>query len=793
MTDDHNKINQLHDKLEELLKRQDSFSREIDNLRTEIYRLKSTQPDYKSKKEEIQKNLTSTESKVEEKKENVKSETENIQSQAISEPTEQIVQPIEKSKKGKSDLEKFIGENLISKIGIAITVIGVAIGAKYSIENELISPLTRIILGYLAGLGLLGVAIKLKKKYENYSAVLLSGSMAIMYFITYSAYSFYDLFPQVFAFLLMVLFTAFTVVAAVQYNRTVIAHIGLVGAYAVPFLLSEGSGKIAVFFSYISVINVGILVVAIKKYWKSLYYSAFGLTWLIYAAWYLFNYESKEHFTLAFSFLAIFFIIFYMTFLSYKLFKKEKFVLDDIILVMANSFVFYGIGYALLAYDKIGEELLGLFTLGNAVLHFIVSSIIYRQKLADKNLLYLISGLVLVFITLAIPVQLDGNWVTLIWSGEAALLFWIGRTKNVAFYEKLSYLLMVLAFFSILHDWTTVYGGYNPQYPETRITPLLNINFLTSILFILAFGFISYISRAKDSISSNDTLKDFLTIFSYVIPSILIFSIFYAFQLEIANYWDQLYADSAIKSSNNDQLFSNFYRNTDLLRYKTIWLINFSLLFLSLIALVNLKKIKSKELGLINLLFIVIALLVFLVPGLLVISELRESYLEQPLSQYYERGFFNIGIRYISLAFVVLSLVSCYLYIRNYFKQKEYKMAFDFVLHTTVLWVLSSEFIHWMDMVGSAQTYKLGLSVLWGVYSLFLIVLGIWKKNKPLRIGAMALFGMTLLKLFFYDISHLNTISKTVVFVSLGILLLVISFLYNKYKHIISETDENEN
>ena len=57
-----------------------------------------------------------------------------------------------------NELEKFIGENLINKIGIAILIIGVAIGAKYSIENDLISPLTRIILGYLLGLGLLVLA-----------------------------------------------------------------------------------------------------------------------------------------------------------------------------------------------------------------------------------------------------------------------------------------------------------------------------------------------------------------------------------------------------------------------------------------------------------------------------------------------------------------------------------------------------------------------------------------------------------------------------------------------------------
>ena len=71
------------------------------------------------------------------------------------------------------------------------------------------------------------------------------------------------------------------------------------------------------------------------------------------------------------------------------------------------------------------------------------------------------------------------------------------------------------------------------------------------------------------------------------------------------------------------------------------------------------------------------------------------------------------------------------------------------------------------------------------MYALILIGLGIWKGKKHLRIGAIALFTITLVKLFFYDISLLGTIAKTIVFVVLGILLLIISFLYNKYKDTI--------
>ncbi|MEL7002481.1 MAG: DUF2339 domain-containing protein, partial [Bacteroidota bacterium] len=83
-------------------------------------------------------------------------------------------------------------------------------------------------------------------------------------------------------------------------------------------------------------------------------------------------------------------------------------------------------------------------------------------------------------------------------------------------------------------------------------------------------------------------------------------------------------------------------------------------------------------------------------------------------------------------------------------------------------------------------------SILWGVYSLALITLGIYKRLKHVRVLAIALFGITLLKLFFFDLAGLNTISKTIVFVALGVLLLIISFLYNKYKHLIFEEDEKE-
>jgi len=272
-----------------------------------------------------------------------------------------------------------------------------------------------------------------------------------------------------------------------------------------------------------------------------------------------------------------------------------------------------------------------------------------------------------------------------------------------------------------------------------------------------------------------------------MMPIILIVAIYSSLRIEIDYYGTQLYADSMIELGGGDEAFTDRYQNYDLIRFKMTWILNYSLLFVSILAFVNMEKLKSRPLGFANLVLLILALGAFLTQGLFFLTELRENYLTQNLAEYYNIGWMHIGIRYISFAFVGLALFTCYRYTRQSFLKRDFKRHFDLLLHGVSLCIASNELIHLLDMAQIEQTDKLGLSILWGVYALFVIGLGIWKKKKHLRLGAIMLFGVTLIKLFFYDLTHLNTVSKTIVFVSLGALLLIISFLYNKYKHIISD------
>ena len=785
------KINQIVRALNKLNRQQHVFKEEIKNLREELDYLKnkgvdisSKSNDFKTSKDFIsegeiiegfeEKNFENIEEKSQEKS------VKKVESTLVfeEEKEEEIKEsPVRESRIKKSDLERFIGENLLSKIGIGITVIGVAIGVKYSIEHNLISPLTRIVLGYLVGLGLLGVGMKLKKKYESFSAVLVSGAMAILYFVTYFAYSIYGFYSQGITFALMTIFTGFTVFAAINYNKQIIAHIGLVGAYAVPFFLSNGSGKVAILFSYMVLINIGILIISFKKLWKPLYYVSFVATWTIYFSWYIFQYEEISHFGIALTFLSIFFVLFYLTFLAYQFIKNEKFELDNILLLLFNSTVFYGIGYSILAYHENGQYYLGIFTLFNAVIHFVVTVMIYKKKLADKKIFYFVSGLVLVFLTITIPVQLDGNYVTMLWAVEAAILFWVGRTKKVAMFEQFSLPLMIVAFLSIVIDWNLM-DNYNlAGYGEREnITPIFNGNFMTSFIVIASFVFMAYLSRSKKYITLIKN-ESFISVIKFLIPAFLLVITYFAFRLEIVNYWENI-----IDSYNYSFTYD----------FKCIWNLNYTLFFVTILSFVNIKYFKNTRLFYVSLALSTYVLVWFLTVGLFDLSSLRENYLYPFLIKYGQGGIFNILIRYISFGFLGVFLVVFYRHIRQNFVKKDFKKIFEIGLHVTILWLLSSELFHWLDFAGSDNSYKLGLSILWGIYSLFLVTYGLIKEKQILRIMGISLFGITLVKLFLYDIAHLNTLRKTIIFISLGILLLIMSFLYNKFNKQLNSTQNED-
>lgn len=764
-------IQELQERLRLLQEKQDDFAQEISAIREELRNLANNSREEKE---------TAT----------VLSDTPSFSPPPIQLSPLAVEQPETPSTRKPNNWERFIGENLLSKIGILILIIGVAIGAKYAIDNEFIGPVGRIVLGYLSSIILLLLGMKLKRKYENYSAVLVSGAVAIMYFITYLAHTLYALFPQVLAFVLMVAFTGFAVLAALRYSRQVIAIIGLVGGYAVPFLLSDDSGNPLILLSYMSLINGGILLVASNRYWRGLQASAFGITWLILLLWILLQYKSSDGVLLAMSFLTLHFLMFYLSLLNYKLKNRQQFVKLDVVLLLSNTFIYYTLGFYVLDGELATEPFLALFTLAVALVHLLANFFTRRKKTADKSIYYLTLGLVFTFLAVAAVVQFDGSWVSLFWAAEGALLFWIGRTRGVAFYEKMGFPLLFLSFFSLLHDWGKCYGHYSKDSSQ-QLVFMFNSTFAHSLLLVAVFAFVCRLYFHKKYPSVIPSQHRLMRLLNFAMPALLIITLYFSFYLEIVQYLEQQHFLSE-RTATSAHGLTRFFWNEDYRLLKVGYLLAYSLLFISLLFVVNLRKIKSRSFSLINLILAVIVLLSFLTTGLYALSELRGNYLAPNELGHYTPQLINLWLRYPLFLALAWLLVVCRKQIAVHFAQRRYLLAFEFALHIIILWVLSSELLHWLDIAGTAHAYKLGLSILWGSYSFLLVGIGIWRKNKSLRIGAIGLFAITLLKLFVYDISHLGTISKTIVFVSLGVLLLAISFLYTKYKRLIFEDDESD-
>ena len=660
----------------------------------------------------------------------------------------------------RDQLENLIGSNIINKIGILVTVVGVFIGAKYAIEKELISATTRIILGYSIAAVLCLLAYRLKAKYIDYSAVLMSGSISIIYFITYIAHSFYRLFPQPVAFGLMLFTTVFVVSMSIWYNRKIVALLGQVGAYAIPFLLSTGNENLPLLYGYLSIINIGLLFLSFKRDWKIIYQVAFGFSWLIFLATFVNALNLAVGFTYNLIFLFNNFIIFYTAFLANKIIKKELYALTEIAILLINAIAFFLLGYYLInnAFDN--EHFLTLFTLGNALIHLVIGERIKWLKLADETVTLFILGLGLTFFTVSIPIHFEGNTITVLWAVEAVLLCYIGITKKREAYLILSIALLFLTLGSLLIDWKQ---DYSPDATITIATKsFLNANFLSSLFVCICFGIISSLSIKYAKIEQG-LVKSILTA---AVPLAFILLTYCCIMQEIDLAWTVYMINHLSESLNSFKLLS---------------LQGFSIGYVSIWLWLNWQFFKEKHLGTILVIVGLYALFIALIGGLTEIGILRDLYIQNKSINTVS----ILGIRYVYFLLIAVLVLGIASNLKTFLPSANTTKLISLVFNTTLLVLLCNEFIHWMDIGGYSNQYKLGLSIIFAVYALALVITGISKKLKHIRMGGIILFGITLCKVLFYDLSSLSTISKTVVLIVLGVIMLIASFLYNKFKDSI--------
>jgi uncharacterized membrane protein len=95
-----------------------------------------------------------------------------------------------------------------------------------------------------------------------------------------------------------------------------------------------------------------------------------------------------------------------------------------------------------------------------------------------------------------------------------------------------------------------------------------------------------------------------------------------------------------------------------------------------------------------------------------------------------------------------------------------------------------------LEWGASHYSYQLSLSVLWALYASLLTAVGIFRRLRGARVLGILLLGATILKVFFVDLSELQTFYRIISFIVLGLLLLAVSYAYNRFKHFIFGEDQ---
>lgn len=774
----------------------DKYRQELDSLQTQLNNLKAEKQGSISPTPVIEKvpekTITPQPLIVSPTVDEVKQKELNIEEKINSINTANIAsqQSAPKPKKQGVSFEEQVGAKWFSIVGIIVLVLGIAIGVKYAIDKDLINETTRLVLGYLAGSVILLFALVYKKKYEVFSAILLSGAMAVMYFTTYVGYANYHFYNAGVAFTIMALFTGFTVFAAHIYNYEVIALIGLIGGYSVPMLLSTGSGEIEYLFGFMLILNLGVLALSFVKYWKFVNHVAYGLTWLIFAIWMMSSYDPAVYLKRTLFFATAFYLIFYLSFISYKIFRNKAFSAWDIILVLSNSLIYFGIGYQALQ-DDYHEKYQGLFCVLNAVFHLAFAVLCKKKEIADKTIFHFIIAMVISFITMAIPVQLEGDHVTLIWVTEMVVLLWMAARFNVNTYKNLAYGIALLAFGSLIQDWSR-YAYYCSDYDIIKLfTPLLNHYFLTGIITIAGFWGAWYLNKKV----INNTLSRIANVTILVLALLITYLTFSA---EINLYFDKQYASSA-KLHYGDYGYNWMDYDHTWTNYKILWMLMYTNVFFSLVGFINLQRVKNTIVTYISWIATLVLVLVNFTLGFVTISDLKSF--ARNFNTGYVSTDWDFNFIYVYLPFLILLIFMVYRY-RNTELLKKVTGLNTWLFHVFILTIMCNQLSHILTVrqldpekfsYYEKLSYRIGYTVLWGVYSMLLIVYGIIRKRKMLRVIAISLFGLTILKLA-TDALTMSRGYQLIVFITIGIILLIVSFMYQKFKPLLfGEENENKN
>jgi len=374
------------------------------------------------------------------------------------------------------DLESIIGRRWIGWIAVLLILFATAFFLKYAFDNRWIGELGRVSIGIAFGIAMSVAGFRYRQRgWRIFSQILTAGGIVLLYLSTYAAFGYYHLVGQKTAFSFLGVLIAEAAALSLVYNAPGIAIMALIGGLLTPVLLHSDRDQYRSFFTYLVVLDAGTL--ALLKHWRGLSSIAYYGTQLLFWIWYDENYHHQKRGAVLVFQTAIF-LLFLLTHLARKLIRRESGTLEDALLLLVNPFVFYATTYHLL--NPTHHDWMGAFAIIMALLYAGIAKILMSRGVRSRREVLLLIAIALTFVTIAIPIQLRSNWITIAWAVEGVAILWAALEIQSVRLRAHAFALFGLAFFKFLF-WDTPYG-YRPAF-----TPVFNRYFLSSFAVIACY------------------------------------------------------------------------------------------------------------------------------------------------------------------------------------------------------------------------------------------------------------------------------------------------------------------
>lgn len=339
---------------------------------------------------------------------------------------------------------------------------------------QLLGDWAKLFFGFGAALVMLGLGEYSRNRTERWFSEGISGAgIAVLYLSIWAGSQSYGLLTYTFAFALMALTVFAGVLLALRYNALSLSVLATVGGFLTPVLLyTEGatpSGPHALF-TYVTMLNAGILGVSLFRQWRVLMWVSFIATVLLLFGWAIGSYKEAFRWSV-FTYATVNFALFLGCACFGNLLHGKPTPPQELLLIFADAGVYALAGHALIA-GALGK-FPSAFVLAVSALFALLSRFVQRLAPQNRNLQLSLISVALFFLTISLPIQLKQEWLVVGWSVQAAVLVTLGLRLNSGVLHRAGQIVLALTLLALSVVIVSVQPTQQLLFLNERALPLL--------------------------------------------------------------------------------------------------------------------------------------------------------------------------------------------------------------------------------------------------------------------------------------------------------------------------------